>query len=432
MKYKISPPLAWVIAGLMSVIPFVGTAETVKSSGMADIDVIRQEVISDPTDAENASSRRSALLRWWRLMWHRGQDMRAFDEVADALLNTATDSKANWVQIDRGYTVLNEMWENPQMVGEVRGEKRDYDGATTNWPYYMGPTQHNNGYTPDPGPSEGKLAWRFPKGYKWNAVPVVEEGKIYLSSPGIDVVAFCLDEETGQVDWRARQFGERFYGTPTSKYDPIVSAEHVLIRSGMFEEGMKVFGKDSGQLSNVDDRNHSSADHTFAYTRIDSRVVLADAISGQDVWTFDTKSTLSGEPQTDDAWVYAAGRNGEIFQFERSTGRAAWTVQVDGEVQGKLSVGSDHIYAGTSHGALIALNKRDGSIAWVYESAETEARSRQFFSSVWEGPDRLYVGTASSHVVCLDATNGELRWSFRVSDWVRSRPVESDGVVYAG
>ena len=431
MNYKISPPVVWVIAVLMSVSPLAVRAGTLRSCGMEDIDVIRREVIADPTAAENAKSRRSALLRWWRLLWHRGQDMRAFDDIAEALLNTDNGSKANWVQIDRGYTVLNEMWENPQMIGEVRGEKQEYDGTTTNWPYYMGPTQHNSGYTPDPGPSEGKLAWRFPKGYKWNAVPVVDQGKIYLSSPGIDVVAFCLDEETGAVDWRARQFGEQFYGTATSKYDPIVSAEHVLIRNGMFAGGMKVFEKGSGQLSNVDGRNHSSAAHTFAYTRIDSRVVLADAISGQDVWTYDTKTRLSGEPQTDDSWVYAAGRNGEVFRFDKATGKVSWTVQITGEVQGKLSVGSEYIYAGMRAGVLIALNKGDGSVAWKYDSGEEEVRSRQFFSSVWEGNGRLYFGTASSQIICLDAGDGEVVWNFRVSDWVRSRPIEVNGVVYA-
>ncbi len=179
--------------------PHLALSEIIKSSGLEDIDHIRERVSEYSTTAENAGSRRAALLKWWRLMWRRGQDMTPFDAVANTLLNTAIESKANWETVDRAYAVLEDMWKNPEFIPQKYGERRPYNGIATDWPYYMGPTKLNNGYSPDQGPSEGKLAWRFPKGKKWEAVPIVEGGKIYLSSPGIDVLAFCLDETKGIV-----------------------------------------------------------------------------------------------------------------------------------------------------------------------------------------------------------------------------------------
>ena len=44
-------------------------------SGIDDIDKIRAEVRATPTDASNIMSRRTALYRWWRLLWHQGYDM---------------------------------------------------------------------------------------------------------------------------------------------------------------------------------------------------------------------------------------------------------------------------------------------------------------------------------------------------------------------
>ena len=44
-------------------------------SGIDDIDKIRAEVRTTPTDASNVLSRRTALYRWWRLLWHQGYDM---------------------------------------------------------------------------------------------------------------------------------------------------------------------------------------------------------------------------------------------------------------------------------------------------------------------------------------------------------------------
>ena len=58
----------------------------IKKSGLADIDLIRSEVSSIPTNEENAKSRHAALNRWWRLMWRQGYDMSAFDSTALILL----------------------------------------------------------------------------------------------------------------------------------------------------------------------------------------------------------------------------------------------------------------------------------------------------------------------------------------------------------
>ena len=418
------------VAALLSC-PLMTAIGADPSSGMSDIDHIRHEVKAEPTQAENANSRRSALLRWWRLMWRRGQDMTAFDEVANHLLNTNPDSEANWAGIDWGYAVLEEMWGNPDMIPEVQGEPREYNGEPTDWPYYGGPTKHNTGYSPDPGPSEGKLAWRFPKGKKWNAIPVVDKGRIYLSSPGIDVVAFCLDEETGEVIWRGRQYGERFYGTPRTRYDPVVTENHVLIRRGLFAGNMKVFSRDDGQAVDNPKPTTGAEAESFAYTRVNSIVVLADATTGKDLWAFDTKKRLSGEPQMDTGSVFAAGRGGAVYHFDKATGKVTWTVELNEELQGKLSVGKDHIYAGTRDGSLIALRRGDGSTAWTFDAGVKEIRSRQFFSSALENKGRLYFGSASNQVYSIDTKTGKLLWTYRVDDWVRSRPVIVNGVVYA-
>ena len=105
--------LKWATVMLVVGGPFLAMAGDMQTSGMGDVDAIREDVRREATGAKNDASRRSALLRWWRLMWRRGQDMTAFDEVANHLLNTAPASEANWAGIDRGYAVLEEMWANP-------------------------------------------------------------------------------------------------------------------------------------------------------------------------------------------------------------------------------------------------------------------------------------------------------------------------------
>ena len=67
---------------LFLTITYTGFAQNTdfKSCGINDIDQIRKEIKFQPTTAENVVIRRAALYRWWRLLWHQGYDMDAFDE----------------------------------------------------------------------------------------------------------------------------------------------------------------------------------------------------------------------------------------------------------------------------------------------------------------------------------------------------------------
>ena len=53
------------------------SAQTRTNSGIADIDQIRREVQTTPTSKSNLFSRRPALIRWWRFLWHQGYDTSA-------------------------------------------------------------------------------------------------------------------------------------------------------------------------------------------------------------------------------------------------------------------------------------------------------------------------------------------------------------------
>ncbi|MEX0320985.1 MAG: PQQ-binding-like beta-propeller repeat protein [Puniceicoccaceae bacterium] len=407
--------------------PCVVLSMHIKPSGLSDVDEIREEVSERATTGETASSRRSALLRWWRLMWRSGQDISPFDDVANELLNTAADSEANWAAIDLGYAVMEEMLEHPVYIKEKAGQVSSNSSSTTDWPYYGGGTGHNTGYSPDPGPSEGKIAWRFPKGYTWNVVPEVEDGKVYLSSPGIDVVGFCLDEDSGEIIWRARQYGERFYGTPRSKQNPALSEDRMLVRFGMRS---RVFDKTTGKEVKEADLGKSSNTALVPYTKADSYIAFTDPRTGKEVWMYNLESNLTGDPQLDGDVVYAAGQDGNVLRISLQTRKIDWQVQLENGIVGKVSVGVDCIFIGSNSGKLYALDKSTGSLRWTFDTGKTNFRTQQLFSAVLEHEDRLYFGTAQNEVYCIGYCDGTLIWKHELDDWVRSKPVKKGKTVY--
>lgn len=142
-----------------------------ESCGIADLDRVRQEVRSSPTTKSNVRSRHAALRRWWRLFWRQGYDMSAFDKTSWILLSKGENTPRMIKAIDQGFSILEDLFANPVYIAEVAGaaDEVDRDGQSengmkrTNWPFYHGVDGAQTGYSPDVGPSQGKLAWRFPK-----------------------------------------------------------------------------------------------------------------------------------------------------------------------------------------------------------------------------------------------------------------------------
>ena len=216
-----------------------------KSCGIDDIDQIRREVKTQPTTVNNAISRRAALYRWWRLLWHQGYDMDAFDEVAEMLLRFPDSTLKGQQSITVGFMKLEEMIRIGKRIPEIRGKNSTKSSTVTNWPLYHGTDASQSGFSPDEGPSLGNIVWRFPKSYGCEISPRIDSGRVYLPGIGDDVIAYCLDEITGDVIWKGRKYGAEFYSNTGVKNSAILIGNRMLV---MTEAGLKIFEKTTGKL----------------------------------------------------------------------------------------------------------------------------------------------------------------------------------------
>jgi outer membrane protein assembly factor BamB len=417
---------------LLSAVPLPACAQQT-STGMEDIDTIRKEVLVTATDTANCDSRRTALIRWWRFLWRQGYDLSSFDEVAQKLLYTEHDSAGSWRAMEEGFSILESVTETLVRIKEVSGTLSTAVSSTTDWPFYMGPSKTNRGTSPDVGPSEGKLAWRFPKGYAWDATPVIEDGKIYLSSPGIDVVAFCLDEKSGKALWRARQYGESYYGTPTTKHSPWVTDQHVIIRTDASDaktSNLHIFDKKTGErvVSSASDRK--ACGNVVVYKQRGHAMVWADAQSGDEIWRYETSEYLTADPAISGETVYLATKQGTVHAFDVNEKLPRWTVKLNVPLRGEVTIGEKLLYIGSKDGGLCALDRKTGEKVWSKKSPDPESRSYQYYSKVLESKNRIYVGGASGFLYCLNQSDGKLIWKHRLTDWVRSRPFLKGKTLY--
>jgi len=416
------------------------------SCGISDIDQIRADILLNPTDSSNVLSRRTALYRWWRLLWHQGYDMNMgnYNATWDALLSHTGVNPAAIKAVNAAYVAMEDIMANGAIIPEVAGAP-DESGPTTvtDWPVYHGTDGNQTGYSPDTGPAKGKIAWRVAKGNFWHATPVIENGKVYTASPGADVMAYCLDEVTGDIVWKGRQLGTDIYQTPGSIFSPVVSANKVLFSTGWWQAGKHVvLNKNTGRVESqlaAGDKAGGGTAELMVYKHNRWNLILADATTGEGIWQFESGGNLSGDPVLVDGRVYAARQSGTIYCFDTGSKDPVWQRNLDVPLRGTPGISSTRLYVGDTDRNLYALNEADGSIVWSYQTpaAETENKAYQYFSTAVEAnipsvpnPSRVYVGAASGYVYCLNAANGFLIWKYQVSDWVRSRPVVLGDTIY--
>ncbi|MEX0320979.1 MAG: PQQ-binding-like beta-propeller repeat protein [Puniceicoccaceae bacterium] len=405
-------------------------------TGMADIDQIRSEVATTPTTIENAKSRHAALNRWWRLLWRQGFNMDSFDSTARTLVLEPDYSDAKIDAISHGYNLLENLAASPVLIPEItkqhQGSNDPPNPTTTDWPFYHGVDIAQTGYSPDVGPSEGKLAWRFPQSFIYSAAPVIDDGKIYLCSPGVDVIGFCLDEISGKVEWRVRQHATKFYGTPKANLSPAVSKGRVSFKIGSGRSS-QVIDKRSGKLiSGHELEKYLEPDHAHDVVATgENRFRIENASTGKVIREYETEQELVGNPVLYNGRIFASCKEGMVYAYSAHSKDLLWKAKLDATLRGGLEAGISRLYAGSSDGKIFALDMEGGKVQWTYKHKKRNNNSYTYFSLPFESKNRLFLGTADSELLCVDKTNGDLIWKIEVGDWIRSRPLIVKDTIYA-
>jgi outer membrane protein assembly factor BamB len=418
--------LAFIFCAAVLCWPSGATARPFKSCGMADVDQIRKEVQASPTTPENFESRRAALARWWRLLWRQGYDMSAMSDAATNLVHIKPDSSKWMSDIDTCFSVLEEIQEHPKAIEEVRGS-RGRSMTQTDWPMYMSTDGSNSGFSPDAGPSEGKIAWKFPKNFNWDAQVVMEGSKVYVASPGPDVVGYCLDARTGNIEWRARQYGFFLYETRGSYFSPMASSDCVIFRTGGMGTDAAIFDKRTGQRLTSDE---GKSRQVAVYGLGNGHLRVVNARTFKTLRQYDLPADSAGEPVLDGENIYAAATDGSVFCFDSKSQSATWSTKLPGELIGEMEVANHQIHIGSKNGTLFCLNAKDGTQRWSWQCPESNEQAAQFFSKTMTVDTRTYVGTASGHLYCLDASTGNLIWEYQTGSWIRSRPFVLGNMVF--
>lgn len=469
------------------------------STGNPEIDRLRREVKAAPTTAETLHLRGYMLKQWVCILQQIGMNVEAYLPVDQRFqrqyvangqttggrpqLFTPAELKAATETVDEGYRILEEVQtrlatrgvdgiELSPLAAASRPTIPTADDADA-WPQYQA-NRHHTGSTSAPGPMTGKVTWRKPIGVNTYARPAVEGDHIYVSSPGMRTVMYCLNGDTGETLWESKQdyamMIDQHYWSAANFSSPVILRDHVLLRQlgsrgNRGETKYVVFiDKETGrpvrkiEVGHIDykagwspfqaDESHlvcPYGEHNMegnpSVFQPMNRMVCRDVCTGNVTWDL-TVGHIGGEPLLDGNDVFVGTQHGVVYCVCVRPDRAAeqnvfnaiidgedrnatirWQCKIDGGVNHSFAVDDRHVWFGANDGGIHCLDRATGAPVWKYVVEAPEPRAFKQFTTPLIHGDCVFVGGANRMVYCLDRLNGALRWTHRTKDWVRARPL---------
>ena len=428
-----------------------------------ELDVERKKVQTIPTDEGNVKHRRNMLERFSRLVTFAGGDISDYAVHHHALKEA--QGKDLYKAVDHAFAGMEQIYRDFKNTreGQLFQPRENYYGDHYHeWQLFHGNNQ-NTGSTEDVGPTKGQLAWKFPTGRPWYSRPSVEDGKVYAVSNGMTTVLYCLDEETGNVNWEASQRGSGHqYGTARMNSSVILQDERCIIRevgSGGnkgHQKHLVYVDKKTGEVLKEEYAGH--IDYRVGYAPMDGdneyvvyphgdqtihwaesrtittfdSVVCRDANTDELLWRHYVGEYWT-EPNVDNGQVFVGTTAGEIIclNAEESEDRVAWTFKANSSVHTKINTSKNLAVVGASDGTVYAIDRNTGKEAWNFKIDKAEERAFQQFSGAEISGNNVFIGGADNFLYCLNLNSGELRWKENLGDWIRSKPVVYEENVYA-
>jgi outer membrane protein assembly factor BamB len=382
--------------------------------------------------------------RYW-LALNEGKDVSSLEPLIDEWTrpsNTNRSLREVMAELAERLSEIEASEPLPAIVNSTNSENVVQTG--NDWPSLGGDITHS-GRSKDSGPTAGVEAWRYPIGWDSSATPLLEDGRVYVASPGLTTIILCLDRKTGKEQWAATN--------PRVGDCRQRRASSDLIRLGDDELGVrKVSGGGtvveyvvvSKKEGNVLRRFAASPQEaTFGPPTSPEKLAVSQIGAGGDILVQSLKSGgtwwrfpvghLTAAPVAIDRRVYAAAKDGTLWGLNLDGAlRVGWTFSIRDSWSCSPTGKGGVLFAGANDGAVYAIDAETGKPKWRTKVTEPNARARQCFSPVAVGNGRVYLGAYDGFLYAINAESGKLAWKINCGDWIRSRPfVAGDKVCVA-
>jgi len=285
----------------------------------------------------------------------------------------------------------------------------------------------------------GNVLWEYPTVTLHGATcsPTVVNGKVFAGNSDTPTL-WCLDSQTGTVDWQftfASGGQKGIPGSPavgngivvfgidngTGGHKIIAVPENDPNSNGVITWEEVLWYRDffSPVMSSPTIYSSPTINSTYVYVCADIssdgsyKLLCLNLSDGNLIWQFpavDTLDLIETTPAIKDNRIYFGASNGKFYCVDAKLGGMQWQYQAQGAIASSAAIGYDHVYFGTEANRFYCLNLSSSAYLWDHMTSKAIASS----PAVADG--KVYFGSGDGAVYCFNAmsSNANLIWKYDV------------------
>jgi outer membrane protein assembly factor BamB len=143
------------------------------------------------------------------------------------------------------------------------------------------------------------------------------------------------------------------------------------------------------------------------------KIIRFDPITGDEVWSTDTKHRLSGGIGVGEGLILVGTFKGKILAYDVN-GNQLWESMVTSEVLSPPKIYDGVVVVRTGEGRIFGLDAVDGKRKWIYQDSIPSLTVRNFAGVLVKGGG-VFVGFPGGKLVAIKIDDGKIAWEAAVS-----------------
>jgi outer membrane protein assembly factor BamB len=172
-------------------------------------------------------------------------------------------------------------------------------------------------------------------------------------------------------------------------------------------------GKGEGRMG-VGQRPAVAEGRVYA-AAVEGGVRAFDLQTGQLVWKYESKRSLTGGPGAADGLVVVGGQDGEVIALDAASGAEKWQAKVPSEVVAPPSVGQGLVVVRSNDGRVTAFDAASGERRWFW-NRDLPTLTVRGNDAATLGPGVVFVGNDDGTIATLAMTDGRPLWEQTVGE----------------
>jgi outer membrane protein assembly factor BamB len=252
-------------------------------------------------------------------------------------------------------------------------------------------------------PANGREIWRHDFGAPIINAPVINGGRIFLST--YDNHFYTLAEADGRQLW---------------DHQGITESAGILASTNAAVAGdFVIVPYTSGEVFALNVQNGQAA-----WSDVLSRSGQVTALSELD--------DIAGRPVIDRGQIYAISHSGVMAAINLASGERLWSRDIGG-TQTPWAAG-DYVYVVTGDGQLLCLTRKEGRVRWLHQLPQYKDEEKKDGPIDWSGPvlvsDRLIILSSDGFAEAISPYTGQLLGRVEIPGGSYIAPSVADGTLY--